>query len=239
LSPLSFTFLIFLPDNSDQQINKLSLLGSASIQEAFLLIHSHIITYGDAADAAITERIRQEIEEMWNEPQVQMGIEGRLLQVQFRISASFEPALQPIDVIANTDPRNNYFRIEKEAMGNISFVDGIGCNTGFFLYDNLYEGSTTAAHEYGHTLGLRHPTVIDIRGQGVPGIMYPRGSIVDPEFQYNPSADSGDNRNGGTMHPRFRKVKPEDIYALQLEKLEFRNQTAIVGEFSSVWHEKK
>ena len=214
-------------------------MGSASIQENLLFIHSHIITYGDAADALITERIRQEIEGMWNEPVVQIGVEGRLLQVQFRISASFEPALQPIDVIANTDPRNNYFRIEKEAPGNISYVDGIGCNTGFFLYDNLYEGSTTAAHEYGHTLGLRHPVVIDIRGQGVPGIMYPRGSIVDPEFQYNPSALSGDNRNGGTMHPKFRKVKPEDIYSLQLSKLEYNNYTAIVGEFSSVWHEKK
>ncbi len=214
-------------------------MGSASIQDNLLLIHSHIITYGDAADALITERIRQEIEVMWNEPQVQVEVAGNLLRVRFQISASFEPSLQPIDVIANTDPRHNYFRIEKEAIGNISYVDGIGCNTGFFLYDNLYEGSTTAAHEYGHTLGLRHPAGIDIRGQGVPGIMYPRGTIVDAEFQYNPSAQPGDNRNGGTMHPQYRKVKAGDIYSLQLSNLEFEKQTAIVGEFSSVWHEKR
>ena len=33
-----------------------------------LLIHSHIITYGNAVGPAITEYIREEIETMWNEP---------------------------------------------------------------------------------------------------------------------------------------------------------------------------
>ena len=36
--------------------------------EGTLVLHSHIITYGDAADAMVTEMIRDEIETMWNEP---------------------------------------------------------------------------------------------------------------------------------------------------------------------------
>lgn len=82
---------------------------------------------------------------------------------------------------------------------NISFVDGLNSNTGYFLLDNLLNGSTTAAHEFGHTLGLDHPHNLDIRGKGVPGIMYPRGTIVDPPYQYDPNAAPG--KPGGTMNP--------------------------------------
>ena len=83
------------------------------------------------------------------------------------------------------NPRNNFFRIEEFATGNISFTDGIGSNSGYFKLENLYKGSTTAAHEYGHTIGLEHPVILDIRGKGQPGIMYPRGTLVDPQFQYD------------------------------------------------------
>ena len=49
-----------------------------------------------------------------------------------------------------------------------------------FLVDNLKQTSTTAAHEYGHTIGLVHPDVLDLRGGRELGIMYPRGTICDP-----------------------------------------------------------
>lgn len=212
-------------------------MGFAELQENILRIHSHIITYGGAADDLITQRICHEIESMWNEPRAAVEINGLNYAVLFRITGEYAAGLLPIDVISNTNPRNNYFRIEHVAAGNISFVDGIGCNTGFFLGENLYEGSTTAAHEYGHTLGLIHPRDTNIRGKGIPGIMYPRGTIVDSIYQYNPAASAGDNKNGGTMHPKFRKVKKEDIDLLQLHKLEINNGKALVGEFTSIWHE--
>jgi hypothetical protein len=83
------------------------------------------------------------------------------------------PQLADIDIYQNLDPRNNYFRLEEFVRGNISFVDGLGCNSGYFKMENLYKGSTTAAHEYGHTLGPRSSRRPDLRGKGVPGIMYP------------------------------------------------------------------
>ncbi|MGN6617999.1 MAG: peptidase M10 [Ilyomonas sp.] len=199
-----------------------------------IVIRSHMIIYGDAADEKITKHIREEIETMWNEPRAIIHLDKTPLAVTFRITANLSPDIDIIEVYSNTDPRNNYFRIEEYANRNISFVDGLGCNSGYFKLENLYVGSTTAAHEYGHTLGLDHPANLDYRGKGVPDIMYPRGTLVDPQFQYDPSKPAG--VTGGTMHPMYRKVFIEDIAALKLHKLRFRDKKAVVGEFTNVFH---
>lgn len=213
-------------------------MGSAELNTFHhqIIIHSHITTYGNAAGAAITELIRDEIETMWNEPKGIIEWKEKELTVVFKITASFEPGITPIEIYQNLDSRNNYFRIEEFAQGNISFVDRIGCNSGYFKLENLYKGSTTAAHEYGHTLGLHHPDDLDLRGKGIPGIMYPRGTLVDAQYQYNPSGAAGDSNNGGTMHPKNRKVLKKDIAQLKLHKLDFENGKAIIGEFTSIWH---
>jgi hypothetical protein len=211
-------------------------MGEAEINYSnrWIGIHSHIITYGEAADETVTESIRAEIETMWNEPEGIIYLQRIPMRVIFIITAECKKMVDIEDVISNTDPRNNYFRVEEFAHGNISFVDGLGCNSGYFKLENLYAGSTTAAHEYGHTLGLEHPEDLDYRGQGVPGIMYPRGTLVDPQYQYDPSKPAG--VTGGTMHPMYRKVFREDIAALKLDRLRFENERAIIGEFTNVFH---
>lgn len=209
-------------------------MGTAEINNQQLIIHSHIITYGNAANEELSEMIREEIETMWNEPKGSVELDGSVFSVFFRITSSFQPTITDIDIYQNLDPRNNYFRIEEFAHGNISFVDGLGCNSGYLKLENLYKGSTTAAHEYGHTLGLDHPDNLDIRGKGVPGIMYPRGTLVDPQYQYDPDKPAG--TKGGTMHPMYRRVLQEDISMLKLQQLNFENGKAIMGEFTNVWH---
>ena len=211
-------------------------MGEAEIvtHQDTIIISSHIITYGDAADENITALIREEIETMWNEPKGMVYINGIQLLVTFSITAALRKNIEMEEIYSNTDAKNNYFRIEEYAYGNISFVDGLGCNSGYFKLENLYAGSTTAAHEYGHTLGLDHPEDIDYRGKGIPGIMFPRGTLVDPEFQYDPSKQPGDV--GGTMHPMYRKVFAEDIASLQWERLRFKNSKAIIGNFTNVFH---
>ncbi len=202
-----------------------------------IIIYSHIITYGEAADEQVTQNIRQEIENMWNEPRGVVKLDDSIFHVVFRISSQLKPEITPVEVFSDTNPRNNFFRIEAYAHGNISFVDGLGSNSGYFLFENLYFGSTTAAHEYGHTLGLDHPHHLDIRGKGVPGIMYPRGTLVDPPYQYDARIAAG--QKGGTLHPMFRKVLQQDISSLKLQKLPFSNKRfAIIGEFSNIYHPK-
>ncbi|MES2646746.1 MAG: peptidase M10 [Bacteroidota bacterium] len=199
-----------------------------------LVIRSLFYFYGTAASKDLAIKIANDIAYYWNEPAV--VINGRLLY--FDIEGIYEPSLLPETVWYNDDPAKNFFRIEQYSAIDISFVDGIGSNTGYFKLDNLLHTGTTAAHEYGHTIGLEHPIFLDIRGYGTPGIMYPRGTIVDAEFQYNPAAPAGVGELGGTMDATKRKVTANDIALLNLQKIKFRKDSKqVLGDFSSQYHE--
>lgn len=202
-----------------------------------LVIHSVFFFYGDAATKELSWQIANDIDKHWNEPQASIRIGSHLYRVLFDIDGIYEPDLDPEKVWYNDNPRFNFFRIEEFATGDISFVDGIGSNTGYFKLANLLQTSTTAAHEYGHTLGLIHPENLDIRGQSTPGIMYPRGTLVDPDFQYDPHAAPGPG-HGGTLNPVHRKALQSDVEALKLHKLSFINGKALAGDFTSLYHEK-
>jgi hypothetical protein len=199
-----------------------------------IYIKANLFFYGNAANDALSKQIADDINLFWNIMDGHAIIGGRRYGFILNTTGFYEPNLSQKDVIENTNPLNNFFRIEEKASGNISFVDGINSNTGYFQLDNLLNNSSTAAHEFGHTLGLEHPEELDIRGQGTPGIMYPRGTIVDAHFQYDPTVPAG--VKGGTMNPYHRKVLQKDIDDLHLEKLRFKNGMAVVGAFSSVWH---
>lgn len=198
-------------------------------------LRAKTIVYGNAASEALSLQIADEIQSMWNAAQGKIRIGNSLYTLHFDIEGVFAPDLQAETVFQNRDPLNNYFRIETFVNGNISFVDAINCNTGFFKLENLYLGSTTAAHEFGHTIGLLHPHQLDLRGRGVPGIMYPRGTIVDPEFQYDPAIDAG--QPGGTLHPMHRRVWKEEVAMLQLNPKYALDNAWVIGDFSNVWHE--
>jgi hypothetical protein len=176
-----------------------------------------------------------EVATMWNEPKATIQLKGETYIVVFIIKGYLFASITPENIFENRNPKNNYFRVGEFARGNISFVDGLGCNTGLFKMENLYAGSTTVAHEYGHTLGLDHPENTDLRGKGVPGIMYPRGTLVDPQYQYDPAVPAGEK--GGTMHPMYRKVKQEDIDQLKLSQYNFSRKELIIGSYSAVYHE--
>lgn len=205
------------------------------IKAEALLIRSHFIFYGDAGSNELANQIAWDIASHWNEPQATVYWKKQWLTVRFEITGNYEPELEPEKVWYNDNPRMNFFRIEEYAPGDISFVDGLNCNTGYFKLANLLQTSTTAAHEYGHTIGLDHPENIDIRGSEQPGIMYPRGTICDPHFQYLSHVSPGEA--GGTLDPKHRKVLQSDIDALKLHRLHYAaNGFAVVGGFSSIYH---
>lgn len=202
-----------------------------------LCIRSTFFFYGEAATELLAQQIAEDIANHWNEPKATAYINKQVVEVKFDIKGVYSPQLTSEEVYYNYNPQNNYFRIEKFSNVHISFVDDIPCNTGYFKLDNLLNNSTTAAHEYGHTLGLKHPEVLDIRGEGQPGIMYPRGTVCDPHYQYDSAAAA--LAPGGTMNPFKRKVLQKDIDALKLHRLSFgESGIAVLGDFSSVWHDK-
>jgi hypothetical protein len=200
-----------------------------------LIIRSVFFFYGNEADESLSRQVGADIQHHWNEPKANIFLNNNWWNIVFDIEAYYAPAIEPETVWYNTDPVNNYFRIETFSPIHISFVDEIGCNTGYFKKENLLQTSTTAAHEYGHTLGLVHPNELDVRGNEVPGIMYPRGTICDPHFQYDVSKLPGET--GGTLNPHYRKVLQSDINDLKLHKLRFnKNGFAVLGEFTSIYH---
>lgn len=212
-------------------------MGEVEIINNQLIIHAVIFSYGDAANDETARFIAADIAHFWNDANATVTIRNRQYKVLFNMEGIWAKQLEPEMIFENTNPRNNYYRVEEYATGNISFVDGLNSNTGYFKLDNLLHNSTTAAHEFGHSLGLDHPENLDIRGKGVPGIMYPRGTITDPEFQYDPAIQPGED--GGTMSPYKRKVLQQDIESLQLHRLNFtKNGFAVLGGFSSIWHQK-
>lgn len=211
-------------------------MGSIEIDTAnkIITIESNIICYGNAADYDIALRIAEEIETMWSEPNAIVELNNINYTVRFVANAQYNSFLQHSTIIENQNPKNNYFRIEEYSKINISCVDAIGSNTGYFLLANLYKGSTTAAHEFGHSLGLIHPKDLNIVGKGRPSIMYPRGTLVNQEFQNDVTAQPGGP--GGTLNPQNRKVMQIDIDNLQLHKL-IEKEIFVVGKFTNQYHE--
>jgi hypothetical protein len=213
-------------------------MSEVEIYNNTLILHAVIFIYGDAANDDVATFIAADIAHFWNDAKAIATIKNIDYNVRFNMEGIWAKNLQPEMIFENTNPRNNYYRIEEYAHGNISFVDGLNSNTGYFKLDNLLHGSTTAAHEFGHSLGLDHPVNLDIRGQGLPGIMYPRGTITDPQFQYDPNVPPG--QDGGTMSPFKRRVLQNDIDNLQLHKLNFNTSGfAVLGGFSSIYHQKQ
>lgn len=211
-------------------------MGTIEIDTAskIITIEANIICYGNAASYDVASLIAEEIETMWSEPNAIVELNSTSYFVRFIAHAQYNSFLHPDSILENQNPKNNYFRIEEYSKIDISCVDAIGSNTGYFKLANLYKGSTTAAHEFGHSLGLIHPKELNIVGKGRPSIMYPRGSLVDQEFQNDVTAQPGGP--GGTLNPQSRKVMQVDIDNLQLNKL-IERDIFVVGKFTNQYHE--
>lgn len=210
-------------------------MGIVEINNNTISIFANLYFYGYAANEILSKQIADDINNQWTLQNGKANINGETYLFAMNLTGFYSPSIRQTDVNENTNPLNNYFRIEEYAEGNISFVDGINSNTGYFKLDNVLHHSTTAAHEFGHTLGLVHPNILDIRGHGLPGIMHPRGTVCDAQYQYDPNAQP--LAPGGTMNPQYRKVLQQNIDDLFLQKLHFNeNGKAVIGDFTSEWH---
>ena len=210
-------------------------MGIVEINNNTISIFANLYFYGYAANEILSKQIADDINNQWTLQNGKANIDGETYLFAMNVTGFYSPSIRQTDVNENTNPLNNYFRIEEYAEGNISFVDGINSNTGYFKLDNVLHHSTTAAHEFGHTLGLVHPNILDIRGHGLPGIMHPRGTVCDAQYQYDPNAQP--LAPGGTMNPQCRKVLQQNIDDLFLQKLHFNeNGKAVLGDFTSEWH---
>ena len=168
-----------------------------------------IVYSGPAATEAIAQASTQEIQEMWSDYPTNVKIGATSYRVEFEIDhvmAGRKPLMNPESC------GYNFIKImHKASSGDRSYYSGLGSRTGVFYTSDGLGTSTTAAHEFGHGLLLDHNPG-DQRSAAVPGIMFARGTIVKPEFQWDPKASAG--AAGGTINPSYRKVRREDIRAI-------------------------
>ena len=199
-----------------------------------LQIYARLVFYGSEATDEVALAIVEEINRMYNEPEAVVSVAGQPYRVYFVV----EYALLTLEdaarlIAANDDFRNNFIRLEKENVITRSFMGfGLGDNAGHWIVSDQLGHSTTAAHEFGHGLGLDHPARFDYRGSGAPPpIMAPRGTLVDAQYQWDPKAKAGEV--GGTMKPIHRRVSIAEIEQI-VQNLTFQpDGQALLGRLSN------
>jgi hypothetical protein len=210
-----------------------------------ILVCVNLVGYGTLASGKLLQQMARNIQWHWNFPKAKVRVQDQWYRMEFQVEAVCFSTLPPSVVHNNRDQKNLFSRIESEveSMG-VSLMDGVASNTGFFLVTNVgYKGASTEAHEFGHGLGLwpntptAHPEDLDQRGQGRPGLMYPRGTIVDPKFQYNAKAPAGEP--GGTVHPDTRRVRQKDIDVLMTTvRIGKHTRYWRFGKLTNLYHQK-
>jgi len=225
---------------SNNPINKFDPDGRSGIaaidkKNHTVTVSSRMVFYGGAANAQVARSTAADVQKAWNAAGGTVKIGGETYKVKFAVTGVYKADLTKKEVEGNKDIKNNYIKVSDKVEGGVSYMDGAGSNTGEYLTKNIKaDGSTTEAHEMGHGYGQEHSSG-DMRGQGVPGIMSPRGTLVDAEYQYDPNAPAGGP--GGTMNPESRKVNQTDVSNLGLDKLNYgKDGKANVGAMTNVYH---
>ncbi len=198
-------------------------------------IQARLIFYGSEATPEAGRAIVEEINRMYNEPNAKVKVAGEIYRVYFVIEYALLTAEEAMQLIAQNDSfQNNFIRLEKENIVTRSFMGfGLGDNVGHWIVSDQLGQSTTAAHEFGHGMGLDHPTRLDYRGSGSPPpIMAPRGTLVDAQYQWEPAAKAGEV--GGTMKPIHRRVTAEEIQMI-VNNITIRpDKTGYLGRLSNI-----
>jgi hypothetical protein len=197
-------------------------------------VSATLVFYGSEATEERAQRMLTEIVDMYNEPQAHIVLDGRSYRVYFEMTYRLATINEVMELArGNENFRYNFIRIETANLTTRSFMGfGLGDNAGHWITTDELGTSTTAAHEFGHAMGLDHPTRLDFRGLGNPGIMAPRGTIVDAHWQWNPQVAAGEY--GGTLRPVHRRVQAHEVQAI-FEKVTFdANGFAAIGYLSNI-----
>lgn len=189
-----------------------------------LVFESHLYLYGDVTEE-LAKSIEAEINKVWNNgvPQALLGGTAYTLKFSVTTSVLSEKEVR-FKAEAFNDGRANFIRIldRPNSVVSSSFMIG-NSNSGLWLKSQRLGLSTTAAHEYGHSIGLNHPDNESF--QGPPRLMITDFYAVDPQYMVN-----------GKLDLRMRRVTQLEVQELQLDKLKFNPAgVASIGSFKTVF----
>ena len=189
-----------------------------------LTVSAKIIYSGGALTEDSAKSCTQDISNTWNKHPTEVKLDGEHFKVVFSVTMETN-SKSPLQ---ESSCENNYIQILKPtAPGDRSFYSGLGSQNGVFYTTDISSVTHTPAHEFGHGLMLDHNPDDQFMSE-VPGIMFGRGAVVKPEFRYVAAAPLG--RPGSTLNPRFREARSVDIESIPFDQLEFKDDSACLGE---------
>jgi len=170
---------------------------------------SHLFLYGEVDDQ-LAQQIAREINEVWNEGEHQVLMGQVKYDFVFEVSTSVTTLEKARELSELQDPINNFIRIlagPNEHL-TVSFIVG-HTNSGVWLLSDQLGLAKTAAHEYGHTLGLEHPEGESY--EGIPRIMLTR--------YYDPNLD----------------LRQRKVLAIDIQELGINEATATLGNYKTTF----
>ncbi len=176
-------------------------------KKKIVTIHSKLYFYGSKANSKLSGEIATGIASQWNGAHAKTTIDGVEYDVKFEISYETVTEEKAKKIAKNNKSlRNNFIRVENGNEGESSFTvtnsKKGGGNSFWFNTDDELGSSTTAAHEYGHGLGLDHD---QSQKNNRPNIMIARNTSYGKKYSIK-------NKNGEqVVNPNSRRVTQKNV----------------------------
>ena len=166
--------------------------------------------YGGAANSELSGKIAAGIASQWNGAHASIDYKGKQYKVKFKIFYETVTEKEAFKLANdNTSAKNNFIRVENGPEGDSSYTlsDGRygGGNSFWFNTKDDLGSTTTAAHEFGHGLGLSHPEKDLSNETSRPDIMIPRQT---PYGKFWSIKNKGGKR---VVNPNARRVTPQNV----------------------------
>jgi RHS repeat-associated protein len=182
------------PDgNSGVVISITESMDKNGVKSFTITIRSHFYVYGSGATPNHARELAHQIQTLWNEANGVREVEGVKYKVQFQVTAQYvserDAAIFAEKNDLDRDFSINFARIEEGYTGPpMSDPASISGANSMILSPSQLANLTSAAHEFGHGLGLWEHTLDWSKIEGQPGIMATVRNLVDLQYTNNPNA---------------------------------------------------
>lgn len=186
-----------------------------------LTVSAKLIYSGLALTPELAKSCSQDISDTWSQHPTSVVVDGLSYRVIFDITYALSGEVYQPDRFSCA---NNYLEISRpEFAVDRSYYAGLGAQDGVLYASDLSGITHTPAHEFGHGLLLDHNEP-DQTSTEIPGIMFARGTLVKPEFTYNPA------NAYSTLNPKYREAREIDIQSIPFQSIEFKDGVGCLGE---------